>query len=156
MKYSETPIRRLNANLSNVTIDSCVIKTKQEIMERIGTHGTNGHLNLRSRSGCCLRSTIIEIARNMNAERVPIFTSSIIRARGKKAAINAATIPTNIILVIGDLKLLWTVENISGNNPSLLIEKNILVCPKRLVRSTDVIPHNEPTDTIAATTLAPT
>jgi hypothetical protein len=31
------------------------------------------------------------------------FTSSIISARGMKAAINAATVPTRIILVIGDL-----------------------------------------------------
>jgi hypothetical protein len=34
--------------------------------------------------------------------------------------------------------------------------KKILVCPKRLVKSTDVIPHNAPIDTIEAIQLEPT
>lgn len=65
--------------------------------------GTNGHLNHRLISGCVLLSTITEITRKINADNVPKFTSSIISARGMKAAINAATVPTRIILVIGDL-----------------------------------------------------
>lgn len=72
-------------------------------MERIGTIGTNGHLNPRLISGCVLLSTITEIARKMKADNVPMFTSSIISAKGIKAAINAATVPTRIILVTGDL-----------------------------------------------------
>ena len=71
----------------------------------MGITGTSGHLKPLGISGCCLLSTITEIARKINAERVPIFTSSIITASGKKAAINVATIPTSNILVIGDLKL---------------------------------------------------
>ena len=65
--------------------------------------GTRGHLNPRGISGCDLLRTITDIARMMKADNVPIFTSSIISARGIKAAINAATVPTRIILVIGDL-----------------------------------------------------
>ena len=57
-------------------------------MERTGINGTKGHLNFRGMSGFCILRIIIERAKKMNAESVPILTSSIIVFNGKKPAIN--------------------------------------------------------------------
>lgn len=103
------------------------MRNRQETMDKIGTTGTNGHLKPLSKSGFCFLRIIIEIARNINPERVPIFTSSMMAESGTNAAMKLATTPTSRILVTGDLNLGCTLENKPGNNPSLLIEKNILV-----------------------------
>ena len=93
----------------------------------------------------------------MNADRVPIFTSSIITARGKKAAINAATSSNEhytcnwrLVSWVNSWKIFLVIIHLdSWQRISWSVQT-------RLVRSTDVIPHNAPTDTIEATRLDPT
>jgi|GEM_PF-5397269 hypothetical protein len=58
----------------------------------------------------------------MNAESVPILTSSIIVFNGKKPAINEAITPTIKIEKIGDLKSLCNFEKVCGKRPSRDIE----------------------------------
>lgn len=97
------PIVKLIANLSSVVFESWDIKKKQQSMEIMGITGTRGHLKFLCKSGRWRRRIITDSARKMNAESVPILTSSITTASGINAAINAPTVPTSIILVTGDL-----------------------------------------------------
>ena len=45
-------------NRIQVNSGNPIIRIKQQMIDRIGTSGTNGTLNDRGRSGCFLRSTI--------------------------------------------------------------------------------------------------
>jgi hypothetical protein len=104
-----------------------------------GTSGTNGHLKGRSRSGIVLRSIITEAETMIKAARVPILTSCTISLIGTRAAIIEAAPPTTNIPFTGVLNFSCTFENTEGSRPSLDMAKNILVCPKRLTSSTEVI-----------------
>jgi hypothetical protein len=56
---------KLTTNLSSVVCESWKIRNTQKIIERIGTTGTNGHLNFLGISGCCLLRIITDSARNI-------------------------------------------------------------------------------------------
>jgi len=115
------------ANLSRVAWDSWVIKKVQKTIEITGMTGTKGHLNFLGRSASCILSMIMEMARKMNAERVPMFTSSIMVFRGKKPAIKEAIIPTIKMEITGDLCSGCNLEKEDGNSPSRDMEKKIRV-----------------------------
>ena len=142
------PIASHTKNRMCVMVGSSAIRNKQKIMAKIGINGTNGVLNGRFKSGFSLRRIMIDADTIIKAARVPMFTNSANSVMGKKAAITDATIPTISIPLVGVLKSLWSLEKNSGSKPSLDIAKNTLLCPKKLTKSTDVIPHNAPMDII--------
>jgi len=132
-------------------VGSSVTRKKQKIMAKTGTNGTSGVLKGRFKSGLCLLKIMIDAETIIKAARVPIFTNSANAVMGRKAAITDATMPTIIIPFVGVLKSLWILEKNSRSKPSLDIAKNTLLWPKKLTKSTEVIPQSAPIDiTISA------
>ena len=61
----------------------------------------------------------------MNANSVPIDTSSPSRSIGKKPASTAATTPVTMVVMYGVRKRGCTLPNTGGNSPSRDIEKKM-------------------------------
>ena len=100
---------------------------KQVAIPRMGTNGTIGVLNALGRSGIFLRITHTPIHTRMNANNVPILVISPTTSAGMKAAKALTNNMNSKLLFAGVCVFGFTLENILGINPSLLILKNTRV-----------------------------
>ena len=76
VKYTASPIASHTKNRIHVISGSPIIRIAQQMIDRIGTSGTNGTRKLRARSGCFLRNTITPADTTTNANSVPMFDNS--------------------------------------------------------------------------------
>src|SRR6218665_918496 len=98
------------------------IMTRQVTIPRIGTNGTNGVLNGRSASGCCLRRIKIPRQTMTKANKVPILVISPTTLIGTKPAKRLMKIQSTQFDLDGVWNFGCSCENTFGSKPSLLIE----------------------------------
>src|SRR6476469_7904710 len=110
----------------------------------IGTKGTHGVLNGRSRLGL-LRRTIQTPAQTItNASRVPMVTMSPSRLMGRDAARKATQVPTIRVEIHGVRNFGCTALKTPGKSQSRDMEKKTRDCPSNMTTIVELKPMSAP------------
>ena len=123
------------------------IIANEVMIPRIGTNGTSGVRNGRSKSGLRRRMIHTPPQTMTNASRVPMLTISASTLIGRDAASTATKSPTVNVEIQGVRKRGWTARNRPGNKPSRDIEKNTRDCPSNMTTIVLVRPIRAPSFT---------
>ena len=120
-KYTTRPSENQTAKRSQVSQLSPPIRIRQNTIEQIGVNGTPGARNPRRASGWVLRIHRIPADTMMNADRVPMFTSSNSTLMLMKPPAMAVRMPKNHVPLNGVWYFGCTSPKNFGNNPSRLM-----------------------------------
>src|SRR5664280_1070407 len=99
----------------------------------MGTPGTPGQRNGRLRSGRLRRSTMTPTATRMNANKVPMLTSSASSDNDTNVEITATTTPVVMVVRTGVPVCSFTFEKTAGSNRSRLIAKKTRLWPSIMI-----------------------
>src|SRR5450759_747771 len=102
--------------------------------------GTPGQRKGRLRSGRLRRSTRTPTDTRMNANRVPMLTSSASSDNGTNEEITATTTPVVMVVRTGVPVLAFTFANVGGSSRSRLMAKKTRLWPSIMIIITVVRP----------------